>query len=112
MLRIVEGPLYISTFMENVLKNIYFLQSKSERFYSTEQLVKFFFPTKNMYVEEMQWMGVVGHYTMVFRVRACQNVRLILSAFAGNAKISASEIIIGAYNNQRYEICQSVWLHI
>ncbi len=60
-----------------------------------------FLQSENVQVEE-QWVTVSGSSSFVFRVKACQNVRVILASVLGNSKYGASKIVIGEDNMKSY----------
>ncbi len=51
---------------------------------------------------EIQWVSVAGTAAFVFRVRACENVQIMLATILGNAHYGASKIIIGEDNMKSY----------
>ena len=70
----------------------------------TEKVVKFLMPKPETADNvEVQWMSVAGYLSFVFRVKACENVRIVLGSFAGNLEVSATEIVLGE-SNQRLAV--------
>ncbi len=49
-------------------------------------------------VPEYQWLSVVGYSSFVFRVRACQNVKILLAETMGNYNVMITNIFIGTNN--------------
>ncbi len=60
-----------------------------------------FLQQEHVQVEE-QWVTVSGSTAFVFRVKACQNVQVILATVLGNSQYGASKIVIGEDNLKSY----------
>ena len=48
-----------------------------------ERMVKLYMQQEDTFVPEAQWMSVAGYFALVFRVKACKNVRLALAEIEG-----------------------------
>ena len=58
----------------------------------SEKMTNIMLPEHQSFTPELQWVTVSGYNAIVFRIRACQDVRIILASLQGTSEFMASEV--------------------
>lgn len=66
--------------------------------------LRYVYPPTSEAIYDMLWDSLYGKDELIFSVKACEDVRLLLSDVIGTATSNAIELVLGTMTNTRFEI--------